>query len=98
MVRLHSNMIGETVVLSNRGDIISVSGCQFMNNGRDWILVDAPRKQNDKRSLLDELQGESQSDILEIILLLMIQKGIVKDVDEFKDVLSAAKLARTLTE
>lgn len=51
-----------------------------------------------KKSIIDELENESKNDIIETMLLIMIQKGIVKDLDEFKEILNAAKLARTLTE
>lgn len=96
-------VVGSVVVYAyQNGDTVfdpSTGQTQVYNNG-NWHLtgIDSSKDHKKPKTLLDELQGESTNDIIETMLLIMIQKGIVKDLDEFKEILNAAKLARTLAE
>ena len=47
-------------------------------------------------SLLDKLRGKRVDTVLEALLVLLIQKGIINDVDEFVDLIESIEVANKM--
>lgn len=47
-------------------------------------------------SLLDKLRGKRVDTVLEALLVLLIQKGIINDVDEFADLVESIEVANKM--
>lgn len=66
-------------------------------DGKDWRKSVTVPANSGRKSLLDELDKEDYSDILETVLLILMRHNLVSDINEFKEMLDAAKLARQIT-
>lgn len=47
-------------------------------------------------SLLDKLRGKRVDTVLEALLVLLIQKGIINNVDEFVDLVESIEVANKM--
>lgn len=47
-------------------------------------------------SLLDKLRGKRVDTVIEALLVLLIQKGIINDVDEFVDLVESIEVANKM--
>lgn len=67
-------------------------------DGTSWRKSITVLAKSERKSLLDELDKKDYSDILETVLLILMRNNLVSDINEFREILDAAKLARQITD
>ncbi|MDF2533890.1 MAG: hypothetical protein K0R18_47 [Bacillales bacterium] len=83
--------------IPQQGDMYhdSNTGLQMIWHNNSWkTLAIADKK---KQRMFEQLKDEKMEDILDTMLALLIRANIVKDVDEFKEIMEANKLASELS-
>jgi hypothetical protein len=86
--------------IPQQGDMYhdSNTGLQMICHNNSWktlsIFSSADKK---KQRMFEQLKDEKMEDILDTMLALLIRANIVKDVDEFKEIMEANKLASELS-
>lgn len=62
-----------------------------------YFQSQVPKRKKRKR-IIDQISNESLEDVLDTVLIILLKNKIIKDIDEFNEILEANKLINTLSD
>lgn len=62
-----------------------------------YFQSQVPKRKKRKR-IIDQISNESLEDVLDTVLTILLKNKIIKDIDEFNEILEANKLINTLSD
>lgn len=67
-------------------------------NNNKWVSISEANEVKQPDSILSDFHGEQIEDILESLFALLINKKVIKDMREFKEMFESIQLAKKLSE